>query len=214
MLFPELEAKALLGKVVGDVYGRTVGRAIGIDRNPFGELEGIKVETTGGDLFTAKARQIALTPRTVTLTPEWKIDSDDLITELDTLRKRVEALESLKDSREIEGEIYGEILGAQKAGYLEKVDSAEALSDSMKARVSLLTSQISSLTRYLIHAKLDHKSGQLDDSSLKLARDSIEPSLRPLIAERNDLAATLRNLEKLLPTRVSIGRKSDPPEAL
>ena len=197
-----------MGRVVTDVYGRTIGRTIGIDRNPFGELEGIQVEAVGGNILTVKARQIALTPKSITLTPEWKIDSEDLIAELNTLRKRVKALESLKDSREIDGEIYVEILEAQKAGYLEKVKSAETLAGSTKARLGLITSQISNLTRYLVNAKLDHKSGELDESSLKLARETIEPSLRPLIAERNDLTASLKNLEKVLPARVSTGQNS------
>jgi len=158
----------------------------------------------GGNILAAKARQIALTPKTITLTPEWKVESEDVISELTTLRKRVNALESLKDTKEIDGEIYAEILEAQKAGYLEKVKSVEALADSMKARLALITGQISSLTRYLVNAKLGHKSGELDESSLRLAEESIEPSLRPLIAERNDLTASLKTMEKILPARVSM----------
>ncbi|HEY4822926.1 MAG TPA: CdvA-like protein [Candidatus Bathyarchaeia archaeon] len=158
----------------------------------------------GGNILAAKARQIALTPKTITLTPEWKVESEDVISELTTLRKRVNALESLKDTKEIDGEIYVEILESQKAGYLEKVKSAEATADSMKARLGLITGQISSLTRYLVNAKLGHKSGELDESSLKLAQESIGPSLRPLIAERNDLTASMKTLEKILPARVSM----------
>jgi len=158
----------------------------------------------GGNILAAKARQIALTPKTITLTPEWKVESEDVISELTTLRKRVNALESLKDTKEIDGEIYVEILESQKAGYLEKVKSAEATADSMKARLGLITGQISSLTRYLVNAKLGHKSGELDESSLRLAEESIEPSLRPLIAERNDLTASLKTMEKILPARVSM----------
>ncbi len=204
MLSPELETKALLGRPVADIYGRALGRIIGIDRNPFGEMEGVQVEGIGGNIASVKSRQIALTPRTVTLTPEWKIEAEEVITELSTLRKRVTALESLKESDEIDGEIYMEILAAQKAGYLDKVKSAEALADAIKARLGGVASQVSSLTRYLVNAKLDHKSGKLDESSLKLARESIEPSLRPLISEKNDLVASLKNLEKVLPSRVSV----------
>ena len=162
------------------------------------------MEAVGGNIFRVKARQIALTPKTITLTPKWKIESEDLVSELTTLRKRVNALESLKDTKEIDGEIYAEIVEVQKAGYLEKVKSAEALADLMKARFGLITSQISSLTRYLVNAKLGHMSGELDESSLKLTQESIGPSLRPLMAERNDLAASLKTLEKVLPARVSI----------
>jgi len=51
---------------------------------------------------------------------------------------------------------------------------------------------------------LDHKSGELDEASLKLAQSSIEPSLRPLIAERNDLIASIKIVEQVLPAKVSI----------
>lgn len=163
------------------------------------------MEVAGGGILTVKARQVALTPKTVTLTPEWKVESEDIISELTILRKRVTALESLRDAKEIDGEIYAEILEAQKAGYLEKVKTAEALADSMKAKLGQITSQLSSLTKYLVNAKLDHKSGALDESALRIARESIEPSLRPLIAERNDLTEAVKTLETVLPARVSLG---------
>ncbi len=204
MLTPELETRALLGRGVADIYGRVLGRVIGIDRNPFGELEGVQVEGIGGNIISVKARQIALTPKTITLKPQWKIDAEDVVSELTTLRKRVIALESLKNSKEVDTEIYDEILAAQKTGYLDKVKSGEALADSIKARLGTVTGQISSLTKYLVNAKLDHKSGSLDEASLKLAQGYIEPSLRPLISEKNDLAASLRILENVLPSHVAL----------
>ncbi len=36
MIPTELESKALLGKEATDLYGRHLGRVIGIDRTPFG----------------------------------------------------------------------------------------------------------------------------------------------------------------------------------
>ena len=199
-MFPtELESKALLGKGATDLYGRRLGRVIGIDRTPFGELAGVQIESVGGPILTAKTRQVAITPKTVTVTPEWKLSSRETISELATLRKRVEALESLRNSKEIDPEIYIELLEAQKEGYLDRVKAGQSLLGSMKTRTSELNSQISSLTKYLIHARLGHKSGEVDEESLKLAQDSITPVLRPLISERNDLVAEIENLRKTLP---------------
>jgi len=110
----------------------------------------------------------------------------------------------LKDSREIDGEIYSELLESQKTGYMDKVKTASALVSSMRSRLAELTGQITSLTKYLVNAKLDHKSGELDEASLKLAQGSIEPSLRPLIAERNDLTLSIKVVEQVLPAKVSI----------
>jgi len=204
MLLPELETRALLGRSVIDVYGRILGRVIGIERNPFGELERVQVEAPGGQIVSAKSRQLALTPKSITLTPDWKLDSEDVISELSLLRKRISALESLKETQEIDGEIYSELVDSQKAGYVERVRAAETLAASMKRRFSEISDSVTSLTRYLVNAKLDHKSGELDDESLKLAQGSIEPTLRPLIAERTDLAGSLKALEQILPTKVNI----------
>jgi uncharacterized protein (DUF342 family) len=205
MITSELETKALLGHSVVDTYGRSLGRVIGIERNAFGELESVQVEAPGGQIAIAKARQIALTPKSITLTPEWKLESEDIISELSLLRKRISALESLKETKEIDNEIYSELVESQKTGYLDKVKNAEALAASMKRRLSEVTGNISSLTRYLVNAKLDHKSGDLDDESLKLAQGSIEPTLRPLIAEKADLSGSLKILEQTLPSRVTVG---------
>ena len=201
---PELETRALLARPVIDIYGRSLGRVIGIERNAFGELEGVQVEAQGGQINLAKARQLAVTPKSITLTPDWKLESEEVISELSLLRKRISALESLKDSKEIDGEIYSELVGSQKTGYIDKVKTAEALATSMRKRFAEVSGGISSLTRYLINAKLDHKSGELDDEALKLAQGSIEPTLRPMIAERTDLAGSLKTLEQVLPTRVSV----------
>ena len=162
------------------------------------------MEALGGNIIGVKARQLSLTPRNVTLTPEWKIEADDIILELTILRGRVEALESLNESKEIDGEIYDELLDAQKQGYLEKVKMAEALVGSVEERLETIRKQVQSLTRYLASAKLDHKSGHLDEPSLKIAKDSIEPTLKPLIAEKNDLTVYVKSLEKVIPARVSL----------
>ena len=204
MIPTELESKALLGKEATDLYGRHLGRVIGIDRTPFGEMAGVQIEAAGGNILTARTRQVALTPRTVTVTPEWKLSSQETVLELANLRKRITALESLKDSQEIDPEIYSELLEAQREGYLDKVKAGQELTASMRLRNSELNRQISDLTKYLVHARLGHKSGEVDDESLKLAQDSIQPSLRPLIAERNDISAELKNLQKTLPTRVEV----------
>ena len=188
-----------------DSYGRSLGKIIGMERNAFGELESVQVEVPGGQIVVAKARQLALTPKNITLTPDWKLESEDVISELTVLRKRIGALESLRETKEIDNEIYAELVDSQKAGYFEKVKAAEALAATMKRRLSEVTSNISSLTRYLVNAKLDHKSGELDDESLKLAQGSIEPTLRPLIAEKTDLATSLKTLEQILPSRVIVG---------
>lgn len=205
MISPELETRALLGHPVTDTYGRNLGRVIGIERNPFGELESIQVESTAGQIVIAKSRQVALTPKTITLTPDWKLESEDIISELGLLRKRIGALESLKEAKEIDNEIYSELVESQRAGYLDKVKAAETLAASMKNRLLEVTRNIVSLTRYLVNAKLDNKSGELDDESLKLAQGSIEPTLRPLIAEKTDLASSLKTLEQVLPSRVTVG---------
>src|SRR5712692_9285155 len=167
MIPTELESKALLGKGATDLYGRHLGRVIGIDRTPFGELAGVQIEAIGGNILTAKTRQVALTPKTVTVTPEWKLNSHETVSELTNLRKRIEALESLRGSKEIDSEIYAELLDAQNEGYLDRVKEGHALVEIMKARTRELNSQISNLTKYLVHARLGHKSGEVDDESLK-----------------------------------------------
>lgn len=205
MMAPELETKALLGHSVIDTYGRSLGKVIGIERNAFGELESVQVEAAGGQIAIAKARQIALTPKSITLTPEWKLESEEIISELTILRRRIGALESLKEAKEIDNEIYSELVESQKQGYLEKVKVAETLANSIKRRLSEVKDNMSSLTRYLVNAKLDNKSGELDDESLRIAQGSIEPTLRPLMAEKVDLAGSLKTLEQILPSRVTIG---------
>src|SRR5436309_1435574 len=86
MLSPELEAKALLGKSISDVYGRSLGRIIGVNRNQFGEMEGLEVESPGGNVIDIPSKSIMLTPKIVTATPEWKVDAHELTGEIVTVK--------------------------------------------------------------------------------------------------------------------------------
>jgi len=202
MLSPELEAKALLGKSISDVYGRSLGRIIGVNRNQFGEMEGLEVESPGGNVIDIPSKSIMLTPKMVTATPEWKVDAHELTGEIATVKKRIVALEGLRGKGDVDGEIYEELLEAQRSGYLSKVKQTEALVGSLRAKLERTNNQLTSLTKHLVNAKLDYRSGEIDEASMKLAVGSIEPSLKPLIAEKNDLSSTLKTLEDLLPAHV------------
>jgi len=202
MLSPELEAKALLGKSISDVYGRSLGRIIGVNRNQFGEMEGLEVESPGGNVIDIPSKSIMLTPKMVTATPEWKVDAHELSGEIATVKRRIVALEGLRDKGDVDREIYEELLEAQRSGYLSKVKQAEALVGALRAKLERTNNQLTSLTKHLVNAKLDYQSGEIDEASMKLAVGSIEPSLKPLIAEKNDLSSTLKTLEDLLPAHV------------
>ncbi|OLE82382.1 MAG: hypothetical protein AUF79_19895 [Crenarchaeota archaeon 13_1_20CM_2_51_8] len=202
MLSPELEAKALLGKSISDVYGRSLGRIIGVNRNQFGEMEGLEVESPGGNVIDIPSKSIMLTPKMVTATPEWKVDAHELTSEIATVKRRIVALEGLRGKGDVDREIYEELLEAQRSGYLSKVKQTEALVGALRARLERTNNQLTSLTKHLVNAKLDYQSGEIDEASMKLAVGSIEPSLKPLIAEKNDLSGTLKTLEDLLPAHV------------
>ena len=199
---PELEAKALLGKSITDVYGRILGRIIGVNRNQFGEMEGLEVESQGGNVIDVPSKSIMLTPKTITAAPEWKVDAHELTSEIATVRKRIVALEGLRDKGDVDREIYEELLEAQRSGYLSKIKQTEALVGSIRSRLERTNNQLTSLTKHLVNAKLDYQSGEIDEASMKLAVGSIEPSIKPLIAEKNDLSSTLKTLEDMLPSHV------------
>ncbi len=206
MLSPELEIKALLGREIMDIYGRTLGRVIGVNRNQYGEMEGLEVESPGGNMIDLPAKTIMLTPKTVTATPEWKVEAHELTLEITTVKKRMVALESLRSQQDnVDREVYEELLDAQRSAYLSLIKQVEGLVVTVKGKLEKTNSKVTSLTRHLVNAKLDHQSGELDEASMKLAVGSIEPSLRPLIAERNDLSNTLKVLAEFLPTRVETG---------
>jgi hypothetical protein len=191
----ELETRTLLGRNVIDSYGRNIGRVIGIDRNDYGELEAVQVESVAGQVISAKTRQLTVTPKTVSVIPDWKVETNDIVNELSVLYKRLSGLGSLRESGEIPVEIYTELLENQKKGYNEKLHAGKLLLESMHHRLNNTESQISSLSKYLATVKLDYKSGIIDISSLQIAEQSINPSLQSLILEKRDLVDSINRLE-------------------
>src|SRR2546428_13372641 len=88
MLSPELEAKALLGKSISDVYGRSLGRIIGVNRNQFGEMEGLEVESPGGNVIDIPSKSIMLTRKRGTATPGGKVDAHEPSGEIARVKSR------------------------------------------------------------------------------------------------------------------------------
>jgi hypothetical protein len=169
---PELEAKALLGKSITDVYGRILGRIIGVNRNQFGEMEGLEVESQGGNVIDVPSKSIMLTPKTITASPEWKVDAHELTSEIATVKKRIVALEGLRDKGDVDREIYEELLEAQRSGYLLKIKQTEALVGNIRSKLERTNNQLTSLTKHLVNAKLDYQSGEIEERPLKHSQDA------------------------------------------
>src|SRR2546430_16620016 len=115
MLSPEREAKALLGKSISDVYGRPLGRIIGVNRNQFGEMEGLEVESPGGNVIDIPSKSIMLTPKMVTATPEWKVDAHELSGDIATVNRRIDALQGLRGKGDVDRDVFDALLQAQRS---------------------------------------------------------------------------------------------------
>src|SRR2546428_12129102 len=125
------------------------------------------------------------TPKMVTDTPEWKVDAHELTGEIATVKRRIVALEGLRDKGDVDREIYEELLEAQRSGYLSKVKQTEVLVGALRAKLERTNNQLTILTEHLVNVKLDYQSGEIDEVSMKLVVGSIEPSLKAFIVVKN-----------------------------
>jgi len=107
-----------VGKSVRDVYGRNLGRAIGMVFDVGGKLKSVGVKA-GDALMTILPEQVTSDEDELLVIPQWKLESRHVGLEGGVLMKRVSALNRMVDekriSRELSDELFAKLNGLQKS---------------------------------------------------------------------------------------------------
>ena len=107
-----------IGKAVRDVYGRDLGRAVGMVFDVAGRPKSVGVET-GDALMTILPEQVTSDKDELVVIPQWKLESRHVGLERGVLMKRVSALSRMmreeRISRELSDELFARLNELQKS---------------------------------------------------------------------------------------------------
>ncbi|MCW4032617.1 MAG: CdvA-like protein [Candidatus Bathyarchaeota archaeon] len=194
--FSNIEMKHFFGKKTRDIYGRYLGQVVAILKNSDGELESIKVDQSEGRLVKYSAEQMMTNKDEIVIIPEWKIQAEQMIKELNTFRSRMDALEAMLEKEEVSKEIYENLKANQK----QSIDSLKGQNNefisSMKQRQEELDRQINELTNFLVEIRTGKKEGKIESSKYTKASKSIEQNLNFLFLEKKDVEDIIKESEE------------------
>lgn len=190
----EVELRNFVGKELKDIYGRNLGRVIGLLINEDGELEAVRIEMADRSLAKYPSELLSFDMSGVVLIPSWRIEVDHVTRDIAIARKRIQALDDLLKTGDVSQNIYEELSEAQKDSMNQMKERYELLLRKLTKKCEELRRQIDEMAKFLVDVKLEYKSSQIEEKEYKVAYNAIQMSLNAAIAEKKDLEGALARL--------------------
>jgi len=194
----ESELRSFLGKKTSDTYGRNLGKIIGITLNNFGEMEAAELEKGTGELERIPVGQLTMDRGEIVVLSRWRVEAESLLKEIDSVQRRLSALDSLLKSREIPRNLYEELIRKQEKEIVLLKEKKNLAVSVLQNRGKELDRQIEELTRTLIEIKAGKWSKDFSNKAYEVALKSIEPNLGFATKEKKELADYLNKLTRLI----------------
>ena len=186
-----------VGKAVNDTYGRNIGRLIGLTTNAKDEVVSVALELANGELLQCASSQILMKGDSLVYTPPWRIEAIQLQKEFEVATRRVNALDELNRSGELQGEIYTSLKKQHESVVEEVKGRRQGLISGLEERLADLNSQLRDLQTLLANNKMLHTSREIDDYAYQAASEAIRSGLERTLTEKKDIEEVVEHLSKL-----------------
>ena len=193
----------LVSKPVKDTYGRYVGFVVGFSVDTSGDLTSIGVDQGNGVFTEYPSERLVSAPDGLVVIPSWKVDCESLGKEMDGVRKRAKALQELAKEGQVPKTLFEEMMGRYGEEAERTRESYKTLGEEMLVRTQELDLQRESLERFLVNVKVQYRSGEIDESSFKLASECCQAMQEKNSQERQELGRMLKLVTEPLETQSS-----------
>ena len=169
------EAVEFVGKQVEDLYGRHVGVVVGFSLKINGDVESIGVDQGNGSLSDIKSNRLLLQEGGLVIVPLCKADIVRITGEIGVLRKRIAALDDIKNDQGDEGSVssgqYEQLRGQYEARIAKIQEFSEKLTLEMNSRMEELNRADESLAKFLVNVNVQFRSGEITEDSFRAIAD-------------------------------------------
>lgn len=198
-----------IGKPLRDFYGRYVGYVVGLSLDALGQIESIGVDQGREGLVEYPSRQILIDLENLILVPSWRAEADAYRKEGNMTYKRLQALEELVKSGEIPQYVYEEQAQRYNEGLGKLHETFINVSENLKKRASDLENYTRNLERFLGNVKVQHKTGEMNDATYKVASENLVFEIDSSTKERKDILNVLENLTSPFPETPPVSLASE-----
>jgi len=192
-----MDYSKILGLPVKDVYEREIGALVGFEIDSRGVPSCFFIMMPDGSFLKVEGEAVEAGKDYVVLKNFWKIKAESLIRGIEITKRRLEALEKLRQEHQIPTNIYDEL----KSTYMRDMNElnnrvVELVSELSKVQEEL-KNRLDMLTRVRSINRVQFSTGEVDEVSYKVAETMIESSLDITLLEIKETESILARLKSL-----------------
>lgn len=182
----------IIGKIVKDMYGTFIGKAIGNITDIDGTIQTVGIDCGSYGLKQIRFDQLVIQGDVIIFIPKWRLDAQRLIREKRLTLRRLKALiDIVSENDEMKED--AKIIHEKYKSKLESLDEIEKqLEIKLKGRLQELNDQIKTLKLLLFDAKIQYKSNEIDLTLF----DSIKSYNTDLIDHVNHEIMEITNIQR------------------
>ena len=152
----------IIGKIVKDMYGTFIGKAIGTITDIDGTIQTVGIDCGSYGLKQIRFDQLVIQGDVIIFIPKWRLEAQRLIREKRLTLRRLKALMDIVSEND-EMKEDAKIIHDKYKSKLESLDETEKqLKSKLNGRLNDLNDQIKTLKLLMFDAKVQYKSNEID----------------------------------------------------
>jgi len=188
---------SIIGKLVKDMYGTTIGNVLGTLTHIDGQIQTVGLDCGSEGLKQIPYEQLVLQGNVVIYIPGWRIDAQKILREKRLTLSRLKALMGIiseNDAVQSDADI---IQDTYKTKLMELDEAESKVKDELSTRLEELDSQEKIIKVMLFDAKVQFKSDEISDSVFETIQKHCNNLLERLSHERVEVTNVQRRIEEL-----------------
>lgn len=192
-----MDSNRILGLPVRDIYDREIGTLVGFEIDFRGMPSKFFVMMPNGSFMKVDGEAVEAGRDYVLLKNYWKIKAENLIRAIEITRRRIEALENLRQEHQIPTNIYDELKGNYMNDMNELNNKMDELVSELNKIQDELRSRLDTLTKVRAINRVQLSTGEVDEISYKAAETMTESNLDITLLEIKETESLLAKLKSL-----------------
>ena len=188
---------SIIGKLVKDMYGTTIGNVLGTLTHIDGQIQTVGIDCGSEGLKQIPYQQLVSQGNVVIFIPGWRIDAQKILREKRLTLSRLKALMGIiseNDAVQSDADI---IHDTYKTKLMELDETESKVRDELSIRLEELDSQEKIIKVMLFDAKVQFKSDEISDSVFETIQKHCNNLLERLSHERVEVINVQRRIEEL-----------------
>ena len=188
---------SIIGKLVKDMYGTTIGNVLGTLTHIDGQIQTVGLDCGSEGLKQIPYEQLVLQGNVVIYIPGWRIDAQKILREKRLTLSRLKALMGIiseNDAVQSDADI---IHDTYKTKLMELDEAESKVRNELSIRLEELDSQEKIIKVMLFDAKVQFKSDEISDSVFETIQKHCNNLLERLSHERVEVTNVQRRIEEL-----------------